>query len=129
MAEFVQANHMLTVETGGKGFYEITSEVAQWLKAFGADAGLVTVFVCHTSASLTIQENADPNVRLDLLVALDALAPEDRAYAHQEEGPDGEESAQDRPSPGEERLDARRAFDQEGAAAGASRPPAPSSPT
>jgi len=88
MAEFVQANHMLTVETGGKGFYEITGEVAQWLEAFGADAGLVTVFVCHTSASLTIQENADPNVRLDLLVALDALAPEDRAYAHQEEGPD-----------------------------------------
>jgi secondary thiamine-phosphate synthase enzyme len=88
MAEFVQANQMLTVETGGKGFYEITGEVAQWLKAFGADAGLVTVFVCHTSASLTIQENADPNVRLDLLVALDALAPEDRAYAHQEEGPD-----------------------------------------
>ena len=88
MAEFVQANHMLTVETGGKGFYEITGEVAQWLEAFGADAGLVTVFVCHTSASLTIQENADPNVRLDLLVALDALAPEDRSYAHQEEGPD-----------------------------------------
>ena len=88
MAEFVQTNHMLTVETGGKGFYEITGEVAQWLQAFGADAGLVTVFVCHTSASLTIQENADPNVRLDLLVALDALAPEDRAYAHQEEGAD-----------------------------------------
>ena len=88
MAEFVQANHMLTVQTGGKGFYEITGEVAQWLQAFGADAGLVTVFVCHTSASLTIQENADPNVRLDLLVALDALAPEDLAYAHQEEGPD-----------------------------------------
>ena len=48
----------------------------------------MTVFVCHTSASLTIQENADPNVRLDLLVALDALAPEDRPYAHQEEGAD-----------------------------------------
>lgn len=88
MAEFVQANHMLTVETGGKGFYEITAEVARWLDTLGADAGLVTVFVCHTSASLTIQENADPNVRLDLLVALDALAPEDRAYAHQEEGAD-----------------------------------------
>jgi secondary thiamine-phosphate synthase enzyme len=88
MAEFVQANHLLTVETGGKGFYEITREVAQWLKTFGADAGLVTVFLCHTSASLTIQENADPNVRLDLLVALETLAPEDRSYAHQEEGPD-----------------------------------------
>jgi secondary thiamine-phosphate synthase enzyme len=44
--------------------------------------------VCHTSASLTIQENADPDVRLDLIVALDGLAPEDRPYAHQEEGPD-----------------------------------------
>jgi secondary thiamine-phosphate synthase enzyme len=88
MAEFVQANHMLTVETGGKGFYEITAEVAQWLQTFAADAGLVTVFLCHTSASLTIQENADPNVRLDLLVALDAFAPEDQPYAHQEEGPD-----------------------------------------
>jgi secondary thiamine-phosphate synthase enzyme len=88
MTEFVQANHMLTVETGGKGFYDITAEIARWLVMLGADAGLVTVFVCHTSASLTIQENADPNVRLDLLVALDGLAPEDRPYAHQEEGED-----------------------------------------
>jgi secondary thiamine-phosphate synthase enzyme len=88
MTEFVQVNHMLTVETGGKGFYDITAEVAHWLETFGADSGLVTVFVCHTSASLTIQENADPNVRLDLLVALDGLAPEDRPYAHQEEGAD-----------------------------------------
>jgi secondary thiamine-phosphate synthase enzyme len=88
MAEFVQANHMLTVETRGKGFYEITGEVGQWLETFQADTGLVTVFVCHTSASLTIQENADPNVRLDLLISLDAIAPEDRSYAHQEEGPD-----------------------------------------
>ena len=88
MTELVQVNHMLTVETGGKGFYDITAEVAHWLGTFGADSGLVTVFVCHTSASLTIQENADPNVRLDLLVALDRLAPEDRPYAHQEEGAD-----------------------------------------
>jgi len=88
MSEFVQANHMLTVETGGKGFYDITAEIARWLATLGADAGLVTAFVCHTSASLIIQENADPNVRLDLLVALDGLAPEDRPYAHQEEGAD-----------------------------------------
>jgi secondary thiamine-phosphate synthase enzyme len=88
MAEFMQANHMLAVKTGGKGFYDITAEVARWLAMLGADAGLVTVFVCHTSASLTIQENADPNVRLDLLVALNALAPEDRPYTHREEGAD-----------------------------------------
>jgi secondary thiamine-phosphate synthase enzyme len=88
MTELVQANHMLTVETGGKGFYEISGEVAHWLDTLGADTGLVTVFVCHTSASLTIQENADPNVRLDLLVALDGLASEERPYAHQEEGAD-----------------------------------------
>jgi secondary thiamine-phosphate synthase enzyme len=88
MADFVQANHMLTVETAGKGFYEITGDVARWLSSLDADTGLLTVFVCHTSASLTIQENADPNVRLDLLIALDRFAPEDWPYAHQEEGPD-----------------------------------------
>ena len=88
MADFVQANHLLTVESAGRGFYEITGEVARWLASIAADAGLLTLFVCHTSASLTIQENADPNVRLDLVVALDGLVPEDRPYAHQEEGPD-----------------------------------------
>jgi secondary thiamine-phosphate synthase enzyme len=88
MAEMVQASHVLTVATRGKGFTEITRELANWLESLGADDGLLTVFVCHTSASLTIQENADPNVRLDLLGALDMIAPEDRPYAHQEEGPD-----------------------------------------
>jgi secondary thiamine-phosphate synthase enzyme len=88
MAEMVQANHELTVATGGKGFTEITGELARWLETIGAEHGLITVFMCHTSASLTIQENADPNVRVDLLAALEALAPEHRRYAHQEEGPD-----------------------------------------
>jgi secondary thiamine-phosphate synthase enzyme len=88
MAEMVQASHTLEVTTPGKGFIEITSELASWLESIAAENGLLTVFVCHTSASLTIQENADPNVRLDLADALDLLAPEDRGYAHQEEGPD-----------------------------------------
>jgi secondary thiamine-phosphate synthase enzyme len=88
MAEMVQAGHELTVATGGKGFTDITGELARWLASITAGDGLLTVFVCHTSASLTIQENADPNVRVDLLAALEALAPEHRRYAHQEEGPD-----------------------------------------
>jgi len=88
MAEMLQASYALTVATRGKGFTEITGELASWLESIAAEDGLLTVFVCHTSASLTIQENADPNVRVDLLGALEAIAPEDRAYAHQEEGPD-----------------------------------------
>ncbi len=88
MAGMTQASHRLTVETRGKGFTEITRELARWLDSLGADDGLLTVFICHTSASLVIQENADPNVRRDLLAALDILAPENRPYAHQEEGPD-----------------------------------------
>jgi secondary thiamine-phosphate synthase enzyme len=88
MADMVQANHVLTVPTRGKGFVELTQALAGWLDSFGADNGLLTVFVSHSSASLTIQENADPNVRRDLLDALEILAPEDRDYAHAEEGPD-----------------------------------------
>ena len=88
MAELVQASHRITVETRGKGFTEITRELASWLEALLADNGLLTAFICHTSASLLIQENADPNVQHDLLDALDVLAPEGRPYAHQEEGPD-----------------------------------------
>jgi len=88
MGDLVQASHVLLVPTRGKGFVELTRAVAGWLKSFGAGGGLLTVFVSHTSASLTIQENADPNVRRDLLDALEILAPEDRAYAHDEEGPD-----------------------------------------
>ena len=84
----VQASHELTVATGGKGFTEITGELARWLSTIAAGDGLLTVFMRHTSASLTIQENADPNVRVDLLDALEAVAPEHGGYAHQEEGPD-----------------------------------------
>jgi len=88
MGGLVQASHGLVVPTRGKGFVELTRALAGWLDSIGADAGLLTVFVSHTSAALTIQENADPNVRRDLLDALEILAPEDRDYAHAEEGPD-----------------------------------------
>src|ERR1044072_8439951 len=88
MAEFIQASHELSVGTHGKGFAEITRDLAGWLESISAGSGLITVFVRHTSASLTIQENADPNVRVDLLDTLERLAPEARDYAHQEEGPD-----------------------------------------
>jgi secondary thiamine-phosphate synthase enzyme len=88
MAEFMQASHTLTVATRGKGFTEITRELARWLESIAGENGLLTVFVCHTSASLTIQENADPKVQRDLIDALEGLAPEDRPYAHEEEGPD-----------------------------------------
>jgi len=83
-----QASHSLTVTTQGKGFIDLTGALAKWLNEIGAAGGLLTVFLRHTSASLTIQENADPNVRRDLLDVLEALAPEGGHYAHQEEGPD-----------------------------------------
>jgi secondary thiamine-phosphate synthase enzyme len=88
MAEFMQASHKLRVTTRGKGFIEITEELRRWLRATSAGNGLLTVFVCHTSASLTIQENADPNVRRDLMTTLERLAPEVHPYTHAEEGPD-----------------------------------------
>ena len=65
-----------------------TESLLRWLSAIAAEDGLLTVFIRHTSASLTVQENADPKVRVDLLAALDDLAPEHRAYTHAEEGPD-----------------------------------------
>jgi secondary thiamine-phosphate synthase enzyme len=88
MAEFMQASHKLRVTTRGKGFVEITDDLRRWLRGISAGNGLLTVFVCHTSASLTIQENADPNVRRDLMTTLDRLAPEDAPYTHAEEGLD-----------------------------------------
>ncbi len=88
MAAWIETSHVLNVPTRGKGFVDFTRPVAEWLDGLGAQGGLLTVFVRHTSASLTIQENADPNVRVDLLDALERLAPEDRHYAHHEEGPD-----------------------------------------
>jgi secondary thiamine-phosphate synthase enzyme len=85
---FAQANHTLMVDTNGPGFTEITGAVSGWLRDIGAVNGLLTLFIAHTSASLTIQENADPDVRHDLRNALERLAPEGAAYRHRSEGPD-----------------------------------------
>jgi secondary thiamine-phosphate synthase enzyme len=82
-------SHHLHVDTRGKGLYEITGQIAQWVNAQGARSGLLTVFIQHTSASLTIQENADPDVVHDLNQFFNRLAPEnDRLYRHTVEGPD-----------------------------------------
>ncbi|MCJ2036732.1 secondary thiamine-phosphate synthase enzyme YjbQ [Methylobacterium sp. J-068] len=83
-----QATATITVTTPGQGFTEITRAVADFLARSGVATGLVTVFCRHTSASLTIQENADPDVRTDLLTALDGLAPRHASYVHGAEGPD-----------------------------------------
>ena len=83
-----QVNGRLMVETGGQGFTEITEAVSRWVFGTGVLNGLLTIFCRHTSASLLIQENADPDVRRDLLAALDRLAPRDAGYVHATEGPD-----------------------------------------
>jgi secondary thiamine-phosphate synthase enzyme len=79
---------LLTVQTSGPGFVDLTAETAKFAKDAGAREGTVTLFVRHTSASLSIQENADPSVLNDLMTALDRLAPEDAGWSHDIEGPD-----------------------------------------
>ena len=84
-----QSSRTLTVQTGGRGLVEITAPIRRWLDEQQASAGLLTVFCRHTSASLLIQENADPNVRADLLAFFERVAPEDPTlYRHDDEGPD-----------------------------------------
>jgi secondary thiamine-phosphate synthase enzyme len=78
----------LTVQTSGRGFLDLTAEIAGFVKDAGALEGMVSLFIRHTSASLTIQENADPSVLADLTTALDRLAPEDAGWSHDAEGPD-----------------------------------------
>lgn len=79
----------LTIQTPGQGLHEITAEVSRVVAAAGVVEGLCTVFIRHTSASLTIQENADPSARRDLERWLNRLVPEgDRLYTHTAEGPD-----------------------------------------
>jgi secondary thiamine-phosphate synthase enzyme len=79
---------LLTVQTSGRGFVDLTSEVAKFVSDAGAREGAVTLFIRHTSASLTIQENADPTVLSDLMTALDRMAPENAGWRHDTEGPD-----------------------------------------
>jgi secondary thiamine-phosphate synthase enzyme len=78
----------LVVETRGQGFFDITKEVQDFVASGGAGDGLVFMFIRHTSASLVIQENADPDVRTDLGTALDRLAPADAGWVHDTEGAD-----------------------------------------
>lgn len=88
VAPEIIASATLTVETRGEALIEITREVAHFLAKAGAGAGVFLAYVQHTSASLTIQENADPDVRTDLVTALRRLAPEDAGWVHAVEGPD-----------------------------------------
>lgn len=86
--QLTQAHHRLEIGTGGPGFTDITRDAADWLRQIGARDGLLTLFIRHTSASLVIQENADPDVQADLADALSSLAPENRPWRHTIEGPD-----------------------------------------
>jgi secondary thiamine-phosphate synthase enzyme len=84
-----QATHRLTVSTPGQGLHNVTGEVERWCRNQRIDTGLLTIFLQHTSASLTIQENADPDVLADLNDFLRRLVSEDtRLYRHTVEGPD-----------------------------------------
>jgi len=84
-----QFTHQFHIATRGKGLYEFTSEIESWLRTHDPQTGLLTVFCRHTSASLVIQENADPDVVADLADFFTRLVPEDtRLYRHTAEGPD-----------------------------------------
>ena len=84
----IVASAKLIVETRGEGLVEVTREVGHFLAKVHAGNGVFLAYVRHTSASLTIQENADPDVRVDLMTALRRLAPEDAGWVHDVEGPD-----------------------------------------
>jgi secondary thiamine-phosphate synthase enzyme len=84
-----QFTKRLEIKTKGKGLYEISYEVVAWVRGTQVKTGLLTAFIQHTSASLTIQENADPDVIADLNDHFSRLAPEDnKLYRHTIEGPD-----------------------------------------
>jgi len=88
MTPVVQRHHEITIEADGPVMIEVTKQIADWVASIAARDGLLTVFLRHTSASLTIQENASPAVRADLIDALSRIAPESSAYRHNAEGPD-----------------------------------------
>ena len=83
-----QVSATLRIATPGGGFVDITRQVQSWLVEARAREGLLTCFIRHTSASLVIQENADPDVLRDLAGALDRVAPRNYPYRHDSEGPD-----------------------------------------
>jgi len=83
-----QALHRFTEATNRKGLSDITARVAGWVGGQGIDTGLLTLFCRHTSASLLIQENADPTVRADMERYFDRIAPQSDKYEHDLEGPD-----------------------------------------
>lgn len=83
-----QTTRITRIETTGRGFYEVTASLADFLRGARMGEGLLTVFCRHTSASLLIQENADPSVLRDLETMFSSLAPEGAGYAHDTEGPD-----------------------------------------
>ncbi|MEO5335203.1 MAG: secondary thiamine-phosphate synthase enzyme YjbQ [Magnetococcus sp. YQC-5] len=83
-----QAQTTITVQTRGVGLLEITKDIAGWLQGQNAQTGQITIFCRHTSASLTIQENADPDVQRDLVAFFNRLVPEGAAwFQHTSEGP------------------------------------------
>jgi secondary thiamine-phosphate synthase enzyme len=82
------ATATLTIETDGEGFFEFTRDAARFIADAGGKDGVLLMFLRHTSASLVIQENADPDVQRDLVAALERLAPADAGWVHDAEGPD-----------------------------------------
>jgi secondary thiamine-phosphate synthase enzyme len=88
VAPEIIATTKVVIDTRGQGFTEITQEVARFITEAKAKDGALFLFMRHTSASLVIQENADPDVRTDLTIALDRLAPADAGWIHDVEGPD-----------------------------------------
>ncbi len=83
-----QSTRLFRFSTNGPAFLDISRDVVAWVRDCDAREGLLTLHVKHTSCSLTIQENADPDVQRDLLSALDGFAPRDVRYRHNSEGPD-----------------------------------------
>jgi secondary thiamine-phosphate synthase enzyme len=83
-----QKRRTLTISTRGSGFTDVTGDVRRFVAEADIATGLLTLFIPHTSASLLIQENADPDVLHDLKVAFSGLAPRDADYRHTTEGPD-----------------------------------------
>ena len=80
--------HIVTVNTPGRALVDITTKIESLLSSSAAADGVAHLFVQHTSASLVIQENADPDVLRDLIAYFDRIAPEDGPYQHSAEGPD-----------------------------------------